>query len=84
MKKHGKHAGADKDEGAKSLTTAKFNVESADAFQVVDQIVALRDALATMEKRPFSAAAHAPAALRRLLEILENINLRVAELESAG
>ena len=60
----------------------KFAVEDADAGQVVDEIVALRTALAVMEKSPFSAAAKAPAALRRLLEVIENLNLRLAELES--
>lgn len=65
-------------------TVGKFNVESANAFQVVDEIVALREALAAMEKRPFSAASRAPVALRRLLEVIENINLRVADLESGN
>lgn len=68
----------------KKGTAGKFNVESADAFQVVDEIVALREALAAMEKRPFSAASRAPVALRRLLEVIENINLRVADLESGN
>jgi hypothetical protein len=74
------------DEGSghphKADSIAKFSVESADAFQVVDQIVALREALSAMEKRPFSAASRAPDALRRLLEILENLNLRLADLEA--
>ena len=60
----------------------KFDVEEADASCVVDEIVALRAALAAMEKSPFSAAAKAPVALRRLLEVIENLNLRLADLES--
>jgi hypothetical protein len=64
--------------------TPKFDVEKADASRVVDEIVALRAALAAMEKSPFSAAAKAPLALRQLLEVLENINLRLADLESGS
>ena len=58
-----------------------FDVEAADAGLVADEIGALRAALATVEKNPVSAAAQAPEAIRRLLEIIENINLRLAELE---
>jgi len=62
--------------------SATFSAEHADAFQVVDQITALRDLVATMQKRPFSLAMTAPGAARSLLDVLENLNLRLAELES--
>lgn len=81
MIKRTKKSGA-KSSGGQSGATGKFSVENADAFQVVDEIVSLREALSSMEKSPLSAAARAPAALRRLLEVIENINLRLAELES--
>lgn len=64
------------------MKTKKFSVEDADAGQVAEQIGALRAALATVEKKPVVAAAQAPEALRRLLEVIENINLRLADLES--
>jgi hypothetical protein len=88
MKKHRKQAGTGgaghgHAHGATRGAPAEFSAEHADAFQVVDEIVALREALATMEKRPFSVASRAPAAVRRLLELIENINLRLADLESA-
>lgn len=89
MKKHAKKAGAGTsasghhhDHGPAKADPAAFRAEDADAFQVVDQITALREALASTEKRPFSLATRGPAAVRRLLDILENINLRLAELES--
>jgi len=63
---------------------AAFSPEDADAFQVVDQITALRELVATMQKRPFSLAMTAPGAARSLLDVLENLNLRLAELESRG
>lgn len=70
--------------GHRPAAAEEFAVETADAGQVVDEIVALRAALVAMEKSPFSAAKRAPQALRRLLEIIENLNLRLAELESGG
>ena len=60
----------------------KFSVDDADAGEVADQIGALRAMLAAAEKCPMAAAAQAPEALRRLLGILENINLRLADLDS--
>ena len=66
----------------KKSQTAPFDVGDADAGQVADEIGALRAALASVEKSPMTAAAQAPEALRRLLEIIENINLRLADLES--
>ncbi len=60
----------------------KFSVENADAGQVAEQIGALRASLGALEKKPLAAAAKAPEALRRLLEVIENINLRLADLES--
>ena len=60
----------------------KFSVEKADAGQVAEQIGALRASLAAVGKSPVAAAAKAPEALRRLLEVIENINLRLADLES--
>ena len=59
-----------------------FSVEDADAGLVAEQIGALRAALAAVEKKPLDAAALAPEALRRLLEVIENINLRLADLEA--
>ena len=59
-----------------------FSVEDADAGQVAEQIGALRASLGALEKKPMAAAAQAPEALRRLLEVIENINLRLADLES--
>lgn len=59
----------------------KFSVADADAGQVADQIGALRATLAAAENNPMAAAAQAPESLRRLLEIIENINLRLADLE---
>lgn len=59
-----------------------FSIDTADAGEVADQIGALRAAVAAVEKNPVMAGAQAPVALRRLLEIIENINLRLAELES--
>jgi len=59
----------------------KFSIDTADAGEVADQIGALRAALAAVEKNPIGASAQAPVALRRLLEIIENINLRLADLE---
>ena len=50
--------------------------------QVADQIGVLRATLAAAEKSPMAAAAQAPAALRQLLGIIENINLRLADLEA--
>lgn len=64
------------------MKAKKFSVEDADAGQVAEQIGALRAALAAVEKKPVAAAAQAPEAVRRLLEIIENINLRLADLES--
>ena len=58
-----------------------FDVEAADAGLVADEIGALRAALSEAEKSPMAAAAQAPDALRRLLEIIENLNLRLADLE---
>lgn len=78
MKKQPKRAPA----ASRPAGAEKFDVEDADASRVVDEIVALRIALAAMEKSPFSAATKAPAALRRLLEVIENLNLRLADLES--
>ena len=60
----------------------KFSVETADAGQVADQIGTLRAALVAAEKSPMAAAAQAPEALRRLLEVIENLNLRLAGLEA--
>jgi len=60
----------------------KFSVDSADAGEVADQIGALRAAVVAAQKNPVAAAAQAPKALRRLLDIIENINLRLAELEA--
>lgn len=60
----------------------KFSVEEGDAVQVAEQIGALRAALTALEKKPVAAAAQAPEAIRRLLEIIENLNLRLAELEA--
>lgn len=60
----------------------KFSVSDADAGEVADQIGVLRAALAAAEKNPMAAAAQAPEALRRLLEIMENINLRLADIEA--
>ena len=64
------------------MKTKKFSVEGADAGVVAEQIGALRAALAAAEKKPMAAAAQAPEAIRRLLEVIENINLRLAELEA--
>jgi hypothetical protein len=61
---------------------AAFSPAHADAFQVVDELVALRGAISAMEQRPFSATKLAPPAVRRVLEIIENLNLRLAELEA--
>ena len=61
-----------------------FDVEAADAGHVADEIGALRAALGALEKSPVKAAAQAPEAIRRLLEIIENINLRLADLEDDG
>jgi len=58
-----------------------FSIESADAGQVADLIGALRAALASAEKSPMAAAKQAPEALRNLLAVIENINLRLADLE---
>jgi hypothetical protein len=85
MKKHAKKAGAGGHHhapGRAKADPAAFHAADADAFQVVDQIIALREALASAEKRPFSLAMRGPAAARSLLDILENLNLRLAELES--
>ena len=60
----------------------KFSVETADAGEVAEQIGTLRAALASAEKSPMAAATQAPQALRRLLEVIENINLRLADLEA--
>jgi len=60
----------------------KFSVDEADAGDVADQIGALRATLATAEKNPMASAAKAPEALRQLLGIIENINLRLADLEA--
>jgi len=60
----------------------KFSVDDADAGQVADQIGALRATLIAAEKNPMAAAAQAPEALRSLLAIMENINLRLAEIEA--
>ena len=88
MKKQRKRAetasGTSRDEPAHRPAAAKFDVENAGGSQVVDEIGALRAALAAMEKSPFSAAAKAPVALRRLLEVIENLNLRLADLESGA
>ena len=62
----------------------KFSVEQADAGEVAEQIGALRAQLKTLEKKPVAAAAQAPEAIRRLLEIIENLNLRLADLEAAA
>lgn len=64
------------------MSKKKFSVEGSDAVQVAEQIGALRAALVALEKKPMAAAAQAPEALRRLLEVIENINLRLADLES--
>lgn len=71
-----------RDAGKSASSGSDFDVETADAYRVVDEIVSLRATLAAAEKSPFSAASKAPAALRRLLEIIENLNLRMADLES--
>ncbi len=63
------------------MAKKKFSIEQADAGDVADQIGALRATLATMEQNPMVAAAQAPGAIRQLLAVLENINLRLAELE---
>lgn len=60
----------------------RFSIEDADAGDVAEQIGALRATLAALEKNPVAAAAKAPEALRSLLEVMENINLRLADLES--
>jgi hypothetical protein len=60
----------------------KFSVEKADAGEVAEQVGALRAAVAAAERNPVAAAREAPRALGRLLEIIENINLRLAELEA--
>lgn len=59
-----------------------FSIETARAGEVADQIGALRALLAAVEKNPVKAGAQAPLALRRVLEIIENVNLRLADLES--
>lgn len=64
------------------MTKKGFSVEDADAGQIAEQIGVLRATLAAAEKKPMAAAAQAPQALRRLLEIMENINLRLADLEA--
>jgi len=60
----------------------KFSVEDADAGQVAEKIGTLRATLAALEKKPMAAATAAPEAVRNLLEIIENINLRLADLEA--
>ena len=89
MRKHAKkaatgtHAGVHHHgAGPAKAQPAAFRPEDADAFQVVDEIVALREALDSAQKRPFSLATRGPAAARCLLDILENLNLRLAELEA--
>jgi hypothetical protein len=85
MKKHAKKAGTGGRQHAPKpakADPAAFSAEDADAFQVVDQITALRDVVASMQKRPFSLAITAPGAARSLLDVLENLNLRLAELEA--
>ena len=87
MKKHANKAGAragghHQAQKPEKADPAAFCAEDADAFQVVDQITALREALATIQKRPFSLAMRGPEAARCLLDVLENLNLRLAELES--
>ncbi|MDH3510304.1 MAG: hypothetical protein OER85_05535 [Gammaproteobacteria bacterium] len=64
------------------MKSKKFSVDDADAGQIAEQIGTLRATLAAAEKKPMAAAAQAPEALRRLLEIIENINLRLADLEA--
>ncbi len=80
MKKQRKQA----EPASRPAGAGKFDVEKADASRVIDEIVALRTALAVMEKSPFTAAAKAPVALRRLLEVIENLNLRLSDLESGN
>jgi len=58
-----------------------FSIETAGAGEVADQIGALRALLVSVEKNPVKAGAQAPLALRRVLEIIENVNLRLADLE---
>ena len=87
MKKHAKKAGTGAGSRHHAPKAAKadpaaFSAEDADAFQVVDQITALRDLVAAMQRKPFSLAISAPGAARSLLDVLENLNLRLAELES--
>ncbi|MDH5276542.1 MAG: hypothetical protein OEW88_08970 [Gammaproteobacteria bacterium] len=88
MKKQVKKAGTAAGGGHRHATkptkagSAVFSAEDADAFQVVDQITALRGMLAAIQKRPFSLAMSGPAAAQSLLDVLENLNLRLAELES--
>ena len=63
--------------------TRRFSVDDADAVQVAEQIGMLRATLSSLEKKStVVAAAKVPEAVRRLLEIIENLNLRVADLES--
>ena len=64
------------------MKNTKFSIANATAGEVADQIGALRAALVAIEKNPIGAGAKAPVALRRVLEIIENINLRLADLES--
>lgn len=70
------------DPGRIIMAKKRFSVEDADAGQVAEQIGTLRATLAALEKKPMSAAAAAPEAVRNLLEIIENINLRLADLEA--
>lgn len=61
----------------------RFSVDKADAVQVAEEIGALRATLSSLQKKKtVVAAAQAPDAVRRLLEIIENLNLRLADLES--
>jgi len=61
----------------------RFSVDEADAVQVAEQIGMLRATLSSLEKKKtVAAAAQVPEAVRRLLEIIENLNLRLAEIES--
>lgn len=64
------------------MAKKRFSVGDADAGQVAEQIGTLRATLAALEKKPMAAAAAAPEAVRSLLEIIENINLRLADLEA--
>ncbi|MFQ5634445.1 MAG: hypothetical protein ACE5G3_03830 [Gammaproteobacteria bacterium] len=64
------------------MSKKTFSVDKADAGAVADQIGALRAALGAVEKSPMAAAAQAPEALRRLLEVIENLNLRLAVIEA--